>query len=68
MVRRRPEVAVDRRAPVGVFIYLADALQNGDLYVVGAENFADYRSQLYRGPSRERRLPPTARPRHPQTR
>ena len=25
---------------------MADALQNGDLYVVGAENFADYRSQL----------------------
>jgi hypothetical protein len=25
---------------------LADALQTGDLYVVGAENFADYRAQL----------------------
>src|SRR5215218_5170408 len=58
MVRRRPEVAVDRRAlEVSVFIYLADALQNGDLYVVGAENFADYRSQLLPWSECERRLP-----------
>src|SRR3954466_6802585 len=58
MVRRRPQVAVDRRAlEVGVFIHLADALQNGDLYVVGAENFADYRSQLLPWSECERRLP-----------
>src|SRR3954466_6259683 len=57
MVRRRPEVAVDRRAlEVGVFIHLADALQNGDIYVVGAENFADYRSQLLPWSECERRL------------
>ena len=37
----------DRRAlDVCVFIHLADALQAGDLYVVGAEAFADYRAQL----------------------
>jgi len=29
-----------------VFVYLADALQTGDLYVIGAETFADYRAQL----------------------
>ena len=29
-----------------VFVHLADALQTGDLYVVGAETFADYRAQL----------------------
>ena len=39
--------AHDRRAlEVCVFVYLADALQAGDLYVVGSENFADYRAQL----------------------
>ena len=58
MVRHRPEVAVDRRAlEVGVFIHLADALQNGDIYVVGAENFADYRSQLLPWSECERRFP-----------
>ena len=58
MVRRRPEVAVDRRAlEGGVFIDLADALQNGDIDVVGAENFADYRSQLLPWSECERRLP-----------
>lgn len=37
----------DRRAlEVCVFVYLAEALQTGDLYVVGAEEFADYRAQL----------------------
>lgn len=39
--------AIDRRAfEVCVFIYVANALQTGDLYVVGSENFADYRAQL----------------------
>lgn len=38
---------IDRRAfEVCVFIHLAAALQSGDLYVVGAESFDDYRSQL----------------------
>jgi hypothetical protein len=47
VARRRPEIAVDRRAlEVCVFMHLADVLQTGDLYVVGAENFADYRAQL----------------------
>ena len=45
--RRSGPVALDRRAlEVCVFVHLADALQTGDLYVVGAENFADYRAQL----------------------
>jgi TnpA family transposase len=29
-----------------VFSYLADGLRNGDLYIAGAEQFADYRTQL----------------------
>jgi hypothetical protein len=37
VARGRPEVAVDRRElEVCVFIHLADVLQTGDLYVVGA--------------------------------
>lgn len=37
----------DRRAlEVCVFVHLADALQTGDVYVVGSENFDDYRNQL----------------------
>ena len=37
----------DRRAlEVCVFVHLADALQSGDVYVVGSENFDDYRTQL----------------------
>lgn len=45
--RRSGRGFADRRAfEVCVFIHLADALQSGDLYVVGAENFDDYRSQL----------------------
>jgi TnpA family transposase len=58
VVRRRPEITVDRRAlEVCVFIHLADALQTGDLYVVGAENFADYRAQLLPWSECEPRLP-----------
>ena len=41
---------------VCVFVYLADALQAGDLYVVGSENFADYRAQLLSWPECEPRL------------
>lgn len=40
--RRSEPSTIDRRAlEVCVFVHLADALQNGDLYVVGAETFAD---------------------------
>ncbi len=48
VTKRHSDPAVsDRRAlEVCVFIHLADALQSGDLYVVGAEDFADYRAQL----------------------
>ena len=46
--KRKPgHDGLDRRElEVCVFIYLSDALQAGDLYVVGAEEFADYRAQL----------------------
>lgn len=46
--KRNPgHAGIDRRElEVCVFIYLSDALQAGDLYVVGAEEFADYRAQL----------------------
>ena len=48
VIKRRSDQSVsDRRAlEVCVFVYLAEALQTGDLYVVGAEEFADYRAQL----------------------
>lgn len=48
VVKRHQEPDIlDRRAlEVCVFVYLAEALQTGDLYVVGAEEFADYRAQL----------------------
>jgi TnpA family transposase len=45
--RKLGHTGLDRRElEVCVFIYLSDALQAGDLYVVGAEEFADYRAQL----------------------
>ena len=45
--RKSDHSGFDRRElEVCVFIYLSDALQAGDLYVVGAEEFADYRAQL----------------------
>jgi hypothetical protein len=58
VTRRRSEPGVlDRRAlEVCVFVYLADALQSGDCYVVGAEEFADYRAQLLPWPDCEPRL------------
>jgi TnpA family transposase len=48
VIKRRSDHSVsDRRAlEVCVFVYLSEALQTGDLYVVGAEEFADYRAQL----------------------
>jgi TnpA family transposase len=56
--RRSESGAVDRRAlEVCVFVHLADALQTGDLYVVDAEGFADYRAQLLPWSDCEKRLP-----------
>ena len=55
--RSKPAV-LDRRAlEVCVFVHLADALQAGDLFVVGSENFADYRTQLLPWVDCEPRLP-----------
>ena len=55
--RRSGRIVVNRRAlEVCVFVHLADALQTGDLYVVGAENFADYRAQLLPWPECKPRL------------
>src|SRR4051812_17247184 len=49
--------AIDRRAlEVCVFMHLADALQAGDVYVIGAEAFADYRDQLLPWPECAPRL------------
>jgi hypothetical protein len=42
----KPVVLSRRALEVCVFSHLADALQIGDLYVTGAENFGDYRTQL----------------------
>ena len=58
VTRRLEPVVLDRRAlEVCVFIHLAEALQTGDLYAVGAENFADYRTQLLPWSECETRLP-----------
>ena len=59
VAKRRSEPGTfDRRAlEVCVFVYLTDALQTGDLYVVGAETFADYRAQLLPWAECEARLP-----------
>ena len=55
--RRLKPGVLDRRAlEVCVFVYLADALQSGDFYVVGAEEFADYRAQLLPWSECEQRL------------
>ena len=56
--RRSGPGTFDRRAlEVCVFVHLADALQTGDLYIVGAETFADYRAQLLPWADCEARLP-----------
>jgi len=56
--RRSGTGTMDRRAlEVCVFVYLADALQTGDMFVVGAETFADYRAQLLPWAECEARLP-----------
>jgi TnpA family transposase len=45
--QRAAPIVLSRRAlEVCVFIHLAEALQVGDIYVAGAENFGDYRTQL----------------------
>lgn len=46
-----------RLIEICVFIHLAEALQTGDLYIVGAEDFADYRAQLLPWSECEKRLP-----------
>jgi TnpA family transposase len=47
VIKNRSDNVLDRRRlEVCVFIHLVDALQAGDVYVVGAENFGDYRTQL----------------------
>ena len=58
VIGRRPgAVFFDRRAlEVCVFVHFAEALQCGDLYVVGAEEFADYRAQLLSWSECETRL------------
>lgn len=59
--RRRPGGqggGCDRRAlEVCVFVHLAAALETGDLYVEGAEAFADYRAQLLPWAECKERLP-----------
>ena len=56
--RRARSGTLDRRAlEVCVFVHLADALQTGDLFIVGAETFADYRAQLLPWAECEARLP-----------
>jgi TnpA family transposase len=40
-----------------VFSYLADGLENGDLYVVGSEIYADYRTQLLSWEESQKLLP-----------
>jgi TnpA family transposase len=48
VIKRRmfPAVLSRRALEVCVFVHLAAALQAGDVYIAGAENFGDYRTQL----------------------
>jgi hypothetical protein len=56
--RRSGSGVIERRAlEVCNFVHLAEALQTGDLYVVGAEDFADYRAQFLSWSECEKRLP-----------
>jgi len=56
--RRSATGTLDRRAlEVCVFVHLADALETGNLFVVGGETFADYRAQLLPWAECEARLP-----------
>jgi len=55
--RQDGEVPLDRHAlELCVFMYLAEALQSGDLYVVGSGAYDDYRTQLLAWDECDRRL------------
>ena len=55
--RHDGEVLLDRHAlELCVFMYLAEALQSGDLYVVGSGAYDDYRAQLLPWDECDRRL------------
>lgn len=55
--RQDGDVILDRRAlELCVLMYLAEALQSGDLYVVGSGAYDDYRTQLLTWDECERRL------------
>ncbi|MFE0325067.1 Tn3 family transposase [Brucella anthropi] len=55
--RCKGRTLLDRRAlEVCVFVHLADALQAADLFVIGAETFDDYRTQLLSWPECAERL------------
>ena len=59
--RRTAPVVLSRRAlEVCVFVHLADALQAGDFYVAGAENFGDTGPNSCRGPHASRVWRPIA--------
>ena len=46
-IREQGEMVLNRRAlEVCIFTHIAQALQQGDLYVVGTQTHADYRAQL----------------------
>jgi TnpA family transposase len=55
--REHGETVLNRRAlEVCVFTHIAEALQSGDLFVVGSGAYADYRTQLLPWPECRRRL------------
>lgn len=55
--REHGEAVLNRRAlEVCVFIHIAEALQSGDLFVVGSGAYADYRTQLLSWPECRQRL------------
>lgn len=55
--RQDGEVLLDRHAlELCVFMYLAEALQSGDLYVAGSGAYDDYRAQLLPWDECDRRL------------
>ncbi|MGC1952809.1 MAG: Tn3 family transposase, partial [Gammaproteobacteria bacterium] len=55
--REHGEAVLNRRAlEVCVFIHIAEALQSGDLFVVGSGAYADYRTQLLPWPECRQRL------------
>ena len=59
--QRAAPIVLSRRAlEVCVFIHLAEALQVGDIYVAGAENFGDYRTNSCPGQRASHALRPIA--------